>query len=103
MEDEDNLELLFQQKINDGLFDMKDEKLQKLKLKAKEAQKNFIEFINTIISRDETEKLKELLEIRDDAYNDCFYLENCLYYKQGINDGFSMVLTSLKSKVDYSD
>lgn len=103
MENEDNFDLLFEQKMNDGLFNMEDENLTKLKLKAKESQKKLNELISTIFNESELEIFKELLEERDNNYSECFYLENRLYYKHGISDGFSMVLTSLKSNVNFSN
>lgn len=103
MKDEDNFELLFEQKINDGLFSLKDTKLENEKLKAKESQKKLLNFVDAILSSEEKEKFETLLEERDDNYNSCFFLEQRLFYKYGINDGFSMVLATLKDKVEFTE
>ena len=102
MEDEDNFDLLFQQKLNDDLFNINSNNdLEVLKKKAKQSQTELIKFIDTILDDSNREKFHELLDIRDDNYNECFFLEHRLFYKYGINDGFSMCLASLRNKIDF--
>lgn len=100
MEKEDNFYLLFEQKNNDGLFDMNDTNLKNQKAKARQSQTELMKFINAHLNKEELELFEELLEKRDDDYHECFYLEGFLYYKNGITDGFSMCLASLKDNVD---
>lgn len=100
MDKEDNFYLLFEQKINDDLFDMNDTNLKNQKVKAKQSQIELMTFINANLNKEKLELFEELLEKRDDNYHECFYLEGYLYYKHGINDGFSMCLSSLNNNIN---
>lgn len=100
MEKEDNFYLLFEQKNNDGLFDMNDTNLKNQKVKARQSQTELMKFINANLNEEKLGLFEKLLEKRDDDYHGCFYLEGFLYYKHGISDGFSMCLAVAKDNVN---
>lgn len=102
MEDDDGIDMLFEQKENEGLFVLEDNKLKSARQEAKQLQLKLTEFINTRLDPDDKNDLEELLDNRDTAYSSCFGIEHRLYYKQGVNDGIVMAITSLKAKVPFT-
>lgn len=102
MDDDDGFDLLFNQKLNDSLFDMNGGNLKNLNRKLKESKDELMTFINENLAPEKIDKFKELLEQRDINYFDYSHAENCLYYKNGINDGLIMCLTSLKNKITFT-
>ena len=98
MEDNEFYNFLFEQKINKGLFDMNEKELTEQKNMAKESQKELINFIDTILDSDNKEILLELLENRDNNYNECFFLEQRLFYRNGIKDGISIIVSAITHK-----
>jgi glutamate synthase domain-containing protein 3 len=86
---------LFEEKMNEGLFSMQDEELKEQEKKAKKSQKALMEYIEKFIDEDKKKQVLELLEERDAEYNDVFYLQGRLYYKYGIKDGISIIISSI--------
>ena len=95
MEGDELYNFLFEQKINEGLFNMNDEELSVQKHKAKESQKKLMAFINTILKPEDREKLEILLETRDNDYKDFFFLEERLFYRNGFKDGISIIVPAI--------
>lgn len=102
MEDDDGIDMLFEQKENEGLFVLEDNKLKSARQEAKQLQLKLTEFINTRLDPTDKKDLEDLLDDRDNAYNSCFGSEHRLYYKQGVNDGLVMAITGLKAKVEFT-
>jgi hypothetical protein len=81
--------------MNEGHFSMQDEELKEQEKKAKKSQKALMEYIEKFIDADKKKQVLELLEERDAEYNDVFYLQGRLYYKYGIKDGISIIISSI--------
>lgn len=98
MENDDIYNFLFEQKVNESLFDMEDTELSEQKNKAKDSQKELMSFIETMLDPADKEELLQLLEKRDDDYQECFHLEHRLFYRNGIKDGISIIVTAIAHK-----
>lgn len=98
MENDDIFNFVFEQKSKKELFDTEDSELEKQKCKAKQSQKELISFIETIFDPGDKEGLLELLDKRDEDYKQCFHLEQKLYYRNGVKDGISIIVSSVSHK-----
>lgn len=96
--DETIYNLLFDSKMTEGLFSMNDDELLLQKEKFKDSEEKLEEYINSNFDLTTKEKLKSLIEEKEDNYNDCVYSENRLFYKNGIKDGISMILNAITKK-----
>lgn len=85
--------LLFDSKIAEGLFDMNNDELLSQKEQFKESEESLDKYLTSKFDLDTKEKLTHLIEQKDSNYNECVYLENQLFYTNGIKDGISMILS----------
>ena len=95
---EDVSDFLFEHKLNEDLFDTEDEQLIEQKNKAKESQKKLITYIEKIPHVNTKNNLLEIQENREINYKNCFDLEHKAFYKNGIKDGISIIVSAITHK-----
>lgn len=89
-EDKDFINAIFESKMNQNLFNFKDEELQKAKEKKLECNDKLFEALNTLLAIEERNIIKNLIQDYRDVRSEYLYLENRLYYKAGFKDGVYM-------------
>lgn len=93
MEDEDIIDLAFNIKNDEGLFNLDDEYLEEQIRNIEIKSEKLDNYINERIHPKNRTKLNELIKELENCQSMCRHRENQLHYKSGVIDGFYLAIT----------
>lgn len=98
MENEDIIDFLFNKQEADGLFNLNDERLDKLNTKMEKYNSQMNSFVNKKPNLKNKLLLKRLIRKAKVTKNEYHYRKNQLYYKNGVVDGMNLIVSLLSFK-----
>ena len=94
MED-DIISILFEKKRDSDMFDFKSDELTRWENTKRKYSDELFLFIAQRVHPKFQKQLEKLVEKYLEAKNECFYIENKLYYKSGFSDGMNLANETL--------
>ena len=97
MED-DIISILFEKKIDSDMFNFCSEVLTRWEKAKRKYSDELFMFIGERVHPKSQKKLEQLVEMYVKAKNQCFYIENKMYYKSGFVDGMNLIHESCNNR-----
>ena len=97
MED-DIISILFEKKIDSDMFNFSSEELTRWEKAKRKYSDELFMFIGQRVHPKSQKKIEQLVEKYLEAKNQCFYIENKMYYKSGFVDGMNLIHESCNNR-----